>query len=83
MRLPTMWYVRPAKPQISLEHHLQFLSLNGGCAVLSKSTLVNMPHCWKSHVTAHKIFFTKAGIRWNFGVLLLLLPVYQTIYIEY
>ena len=31
MGFPTMWYVRPAKPQISLrlltEHHLEFLSL--------------------------------------------------------
>ena len=35
------------------EHHLEFLSLNGGCTGLSESTLVKMPHCWKSHVTAH------------------------------
>ena len=34
------------------EHHLEFLSLKGGCTGLSKSTLVKMPHCWKSHVTA-------------------------------
>ena len=35
------------------EHHLEFLSLKGGCSGLSESTLVKMPHCWKSHVTAH------------------------------
>ena len=35
------------------EHHLEFLSLIGGCTGLSESTLVKMPHCWKSHVTAH------------------------------
>ena len=35
------------------EHHLRFLSLNGGCTGSFKSTLVKMPHCWKSHVTAH------------------------------
>ena len=35
------------------EHHLEFLSLKGGCTGLSESTLVKMPHCWKSHVTAH------------------------------
>ena len=35
------------------EHHSEFLSLNGGCAGLSVSILVKMPHCWKSHVTAH------------------------------
>ena len=34
------------------EHHLEFLSLKGGCAGPSESTLVKMPHCWKSHVTA-------------------------------
>ena len=35
------------------EHHLEFLSLKGGCTGLSESTLVKMPHCWKSHVAAH------------------------------
>ena len=34
------------------EHHLEFLSLKGGCTGWSESTLVKMPHCWKSHVTA-------------------------------
>ena len=36
-----------------IEHHFAFLSLNGGCTSSSASTLVKMPHCWKSHVTAH------------------------------
>ena len=76
MRFPTMWYVWPAKPQISLrtravwsepllvtwifydckaltEHHLEFLSLNGGCTGSSESTLRKTPYCWKSHVSAH------------------------------
>ena len=35
------------------EHQLKFLSLKGGCTGSSESTLVKMPHCWKSHVTAH------------------------------
>ena len=35
------------------EQHLEFLSLIGGCTGSSESTLVKMPHCWKSHVTAH------------------------------
>ena len=35
------------------EHHLKFLSLTGGCTGSSESTLVKMPHCWKSDVTAH------------------------------
>ena len=34
------------------EHHLEFLSLKGGCTGSSESTLVKMPHCWKSHVMA-------------------------------
>ena len=34
------------------EHHLEFLSLKGGCTASFESTLVKMPHCWKSHVTA-------------------------------
>ena len=34
------------------EYHLEFLSLKGGCTCSSESTLVKMPHCWKSHVMA-------------------------------
>ena len=32
------------------EHHLEFLSLKGGCIGSSESTLVKIPHCWKSRV---------------------------------
>ena len=35
------------------EHHLEFLSLKGGCTGSPESTLGKMPQCWKSHVTAH------------------------------
>ena len=35
------------------EHNLEFLSLKRGCTGSSESTLVKMPHCWKSHATAH------------------------------
>ena len=35
------------------EHHLEFLSLKGGCRGSSESTDVKMPHCWKSHAVAH------------------------------
>ena len=34
------------------EHHLEFLSLKGGCTGLSESIHVKMPHCRKSHVAA-------------------------------
>ena len=36
------------------QHHLEFLSLTGDCTGSSESTLVKMPHCWKSHAAAHK-----------------------------
>ena len=35
------------------EHHVEFLSLKGGCTGSFESTLVKLPHCWKSRVTAH------------------------------
>ena len=35
------------------EHYLEFLSLKGGCTGSSESTLVKMPHCWKSYVAVH------------------------------
>ena len=38
------------------EQYLEFLSLKGGCIGSSESTLVKMPHCWKSHVTAQICF---------------------------
>ena len=34
------------------EHNFEFLSLIGGCTDSSETTLVKMPHCWKSHVMA-------------------------------
>ena len=35
------------------EQNLEFLNLIRGCTGSSESTLVKMPHCWKSHVLAH------------------------------
>ena len=35
------------------EHHLEYVSLKGGCRGSSESTHVKMPHCWKFHATAH------------------------------
>ena len=34
------------------EHHLEFLSLKGGCRGSSDSTLVKMSNCWKSRAAA-------------------------------
>ena len=38
------------------EHHFEFLSLKGGYTWSSESTLVKMPHSWKSRVMAHVNF---------------------------
>ena len=35
---------------------MEFLSLKGGCTGASESSLVKMPHCWKSHFAAHSLF---------------------------
>ena len=51
--------------KILSEQHLEFLSLKGGCRGLSESTLIKMPHCWKSHVTArlsyHRVIIDGPG----------------------
>ena len=46
------------------EHHLEFLSLTGGCTGSSdhESTLVKMPHCWKSNATAQILLQNPAGL---------------------
>ena len=44
------------------DHHLEFLSLKGGCTGSSASTLVKMPHCWKTHVAAHMKMEAKGKI---------------------
>ena len=44
------------------EHYLEYLSLKGGCTGSSESTLVKMPHCWKSHVTALMYFAYKLAL---------------------
>ena len=44
------------------EHHLEFLSLKGGCTGSSKPTHVKMPQCWKSHATAHIVFAPNTSI---------------------
>ena len=38
--------------ELLTEHHLEFLSLIGGFTGSYETTLVKMPRCWKSHVTA-------------------------------
>ena len=50
------------------EHHLEFLSLKGGCRGSSESTLVKMSNCWKSHATAQLI--VKSFINFSFQELM-------------
>ena len=42
--------------KLQTEHHLKCLSLKGGCTGSSASTLVKIPHGWKSNVAAHLLF---------------------------
>ena len=79
-----MWYVRPAKAptdqslcysleysmsaKLLTEHHLEFLRLRGGCKGSSESTLVKIPHCWKSHATAQSVSFCSFRFSTNNGI---------------
>ena len=48
------------------EHHLEFLSLKGGCRGSSESTHFKMSNCWKSHAAAHLVVYVhvRADLRW-------------------
>ena len=60
MRFPTMWYA------IS---KAECLSLKGGCTGSSESTYVKMPHCWKSHATAH-LYWQRMSVGINHCIVL-------------
>ena len=52
------------------EHHLEFLSLKGGCTGSSESTPVKTPHCWKTHVAAqieHMGLDLRKPVFWGFA----------------
>ena len=49
------------------EHNFEFLSLTGGCTGSSESTLVKMPHCWKSHATADLLFVYMSSVSASIG----------------
>ena len=42
------------------KHHLEFQTFKRGCTGSSESTLVKIPHCWKSQVAAHFLYFISA-----------------------
>ena len=46
-------------------HHLEFLSLKGGCTGSSESTLVKMSNCWKSHAAAPYMKTYVVGFKWK------------------
>ena len=48
------------------EHHLEFLSLKGGCTGSSESTPVKMSYCWKSHVTTHVLKYYMHQIKLSY-----------------
>ena len=39
--------------QLLTEYHVELLGLNAACTSSFESTLVKIPHCWKSHIAAH------------------------------
>ena len=47
------------------EHHLEFLSLKGGCTGSSESTLAKMPHCWKSHVATQLCTLVSCSLKFQ------------------
>ena len=66
------------------EHHLEFLSLKGGCTGSYESTLVKIPHCWKSHVMAHIVsIFSDLLRNIRTQVLIKLIKPYTRIHIPF
>ena len=47
------WLEYSISVKLLTEQNLEFLILKGGCTSSYESTVVKMPHCWKSHVAAH------------------------------
>ena len=45
--------------KILTEHHLESLSLKGGCRGSFEFTHVKIPHCWKSHALAQFIYVSQ------------------------
>ena len=62
------WLQYSMSVKLLTEHHLEFLSLKGGCRGSYQSTLVKMPHCWKSHAAVH-LYFNNLSFK-HFYVLL-------------
>ena len=65
-------------PRLLTEQHFEFLSLTGSC---TESTLVKMPYCWKSHVTAQlcSIFLLPNFSNFLLGWHTVMIPIRQLI----
>ena len=61
--------------KVLTEQHLELQSLKGGCTGSYESTLVKMPHCWKSYAMAHMLILQETKI-YNLNVLLKLTLVF-------
>ena len=51
-----LWLKYSLTVKLLTDHHLEVLGLKGGCTDSSESTLVKIPHCWKSHVVAQLLY---------------------------
>ena len=49
----------PMDVKLLTKFFLEFLSIKAGCTGMSKSYLVKMPHCWKSHITAQTVLLRR------------------------
>ena len=55
--------------KLQTEHHLEFLSLKGGCRGSSELTLVKMSNCWKCHAMAHMFCLFQKSEKLDINVL--------------
>ena len=65
--LRSAWAYASIIVKLLTEHHLEFISLKGGCRGSSESTLVKMSNCWKSHATAQMMLWSKNSL-WSKGL---------------
>ena len=60
------------------EHHLEILSLKGGCRGSSKSILVKMLNCWKSHAVARECIY-HFHMGWSYQHNIYIVPVIPSV----
>ena len=50
--------------KLPTEQNLEIQSLKRGYTGSSETTFVKLPHCWKSHITAHFMIYVRIQ-RWG------------------